>query len=67
MSFRDFKFPVVVADLGLTLRQTPLFPTVDPHPTSESLKSRLSTGLFVSQGLNKTRRLGRSSSSRRCS
>ena len=52
MSFRDFKFPAVVADLGLTLRQTSLSPTVDPHPTSESLKSRLSKGLFVSQRLN---------------
>ena len=52
MSFRDFKFPAVVTDLGMTLRQAPLFAGVPSHPIRDDLLARLASGLLVSQGLN---------------
>ncbi len=52
MSFRDFKFPAVVTDLGMTLHQSPLFAGVRLQPISDYLRPRLVDGLLLSQGLN---------------
>lgn len=52
MSFRDFKFPAVVSDLGLTLAQASLFTGVVPHPVTADLRRRLVIGTRMSQGLN---------------
>ena len=57
MSFRDFKFPAVVTDLGLTLRQSPLFAGVRSHAITDHLRSRLTDGLLLSR--SEERRVGK--------
>jgi hypothetical protein len=52
VSFREFAFPEVCDQFGLTLRQTRLFEGVRPVPVSAVLREQLENGLLISQGLH---------------
>ncbi|MGL6095410.1 MAG: hypothetical protein ACRC7O_06380, partial [Fimbriiglobus sp.] len=53
MSFRDFTFPKVVTDLGLTVSDdTNLFPDPKPRPLRPELLSAIQEGVELAQGLN---------------
>lgn len=52
MSFRDFTFPKVCTELGLTYREDHLFPSIPPVQLPPDLARRLDIGREVSQGIN---------------
>lgn len=53
MSYREFTYPKVVSDFGLTVAEdTELFPSVKPVPMLPEFLSRLYDGIDLAQGLN---------------
>ena len=51
MSYRDFKFPKVGRDLGLTFDTASLFAAVAPIPPSPDLVNRVARGERLAQGI----------------
>lgn len=52
MSFRDFTFPQVIDQLGLTLSRANLFPDPPRFAPDPAIRSLMERGLIASQGIN---------------
>jgi hypothetical protein len=57
MAFRDFKFPQVQQDLGLTVNDADLFATASPFPVREDFAAFVRDGvaLAIANGTEKAR------------